>query len=89
MSLPAPSATPAASSTPAATPMDTPTPSPTPLTCLRQPGTIVTAELEDPALARSLPYRIYLPPCYAERLDQRYPTIYLLHGLAATDSLWD
>lgn len=33
-------------------------------------------------------YRLYLPPCYG--LDGRvYPTLYMLHGNATTDSHWD
>ncbi|MEW5986601.1 MAG: alpha/beta hydrolase-fold protein, partial [Chloroflexota bacterium] len=33
-------------------------------------------------------YRIYLPPCYGG--DGRvYPTLYMLHGSASTDSHWD
>jgi enterochelin esterase-like enzyme len=45
--------------------------------------------LEAPSLFRPLPYRIYLPPCYAKDPDRTYPTLYLLHGLQSTDSQWD
>lgn len=48
----------------------------------------MVTELIDPALPRSLPYRIYLPPC-SERWRGQMPAIYLLHGLAYTDSQWD
>jgi enterochelin esterase-like enzyme len=54
-----------------------------------QHGVILTGELEAASLSRSLPYRIYLPPCYAEDPEAQYPTLYLLHGLARTDSQWD
>jgi enterochelin esterase-like enzyme len=33
-------------------------------------------------------FRIYLPPCYDERTDQRYPVLYLLHGQTYTDDQW-
>jgi enterochelin esterase-like enzyme len=33
-------------------------------------------------------FRIYLPPCYAEKTDQRYPVLYLLHGQTYTDDQW-
>lgn len=57
--------------------------------CLLQPGQIVERELLDPALPRSIPYRIYLPPCYAADAQRRYPVLYLFHGLELTDSQWD
>jgi enterochelin esterase-like enzyme len=88
---PTPTHTPAPTLT--ATPVVSPTPSgtasPTEPTCIHQPGQIITAEIEDPGLPRSLPYRVYLPPCYGQEPDTRYPTLYLLHGLASTDSQWD
>lgn len=75
-------------SMPAETPTaTTPPPTPTP-PCPASQGQIVQAELEHPDLPRSLPYRIYLPPC-AERLRGVLPTLYLLHGLSYTDSQWD
>jgi enterochelin esterase-like enzyme len=33
-------------------------------------------------------YRIYLPPCYDEQADLRYPVLYLLHGQTYTDDQW-
>jgi enterochelin esterase-like enzyme len=33
-------------------------------------------------------FRIYLPPCYSEKQDQRYPVLYLLHGQTYTDDQW-
>jgi len=49
----------------------------------------VLTDLVDPALPRSLPYRVYLPPCYGRLEAQSYPVLYLLHGLGRTDSQWD
>jgi enterochelin esterase family protein len=62
------------------------TPVPTPLTCLTQPGLVKSGELQstDPPQA----YRIYLPPCYDEQTDKRYPVLYLLHGQTYSSDQW-
>lgn len=36
----------------------------------------------------NLDARIYLPPCYAAS-DQRYPVLYLIHGLNFTEDQWE
>jgi enterochelin esterase-like enzyme len=33
-------------------------------------------------------FRVYLPPCYDEKPNQRYPVLYLLHGQTYTDDQW-
>jgi len=33
-------------------------------------------------------YFIYLPPCYDEKIDKRYPVLYLLHGQTYTADQW-
>jgi enterochelin esterase-like enzyme len=33
-------------------------------------------------------FRIYLPRCYDEKTEQRYPVLYLLHGQTYTDDQW-
>jgi len=86
---PSPTLVPAFTPSPGRTSAPSASPSPAPPPCLRQPGRIVDAELQDPGLPRSLPYLIYLPPCYGQDPSTRYPTLYLLHGLATTDSQWD
>jgi enterochelin esterase-like enzyme len=45
--------------------------------------------LDMPPLPHSLAYRVYLPPCYRAGAKARFPTLYLLHGLTATDAQWD
>ena len=63
-----------------------PTSTNTPLACLTNPG-----HLEEGRLASTKPpqeFRIYLPPCYEEKTDQRYPVLYLLHGQTYTDDQW-
>lgn len=88
---PSPSPSPSATltQTRAPTPTRTSTPAPTRPACLSQPGEIRTGELDDPALFRPLPYRIYLPACYTDWPTARFPALYLLHGLQATDAQWD
>ncbi|MCZ6530183.1 MAG: hypothetical protein O6949_07610, partial [Chloroflexi bacterium] len=49
---------------------------------------MIQGELVDSELPRSLPYRVYLPPCASE-VQGQLPTLYLLHGLARTDAHWD
>jgi enterochelin esterase-like enzyme len=78
--------------TAAQTPLPTITPSPaptstvTPLACLSQPGRLESGELD----STNPPQRflIYLPPCYDQKTDQRYPVLYLLHGQTYTEDQW-
>ena len=56
--------------------------------CGETAGQVIQAELVDKELPRSLPYRVYLPPC-ASQAQGQLPTLYLLHGLARTDAQWD
>lgn len=64
----------------------TETPTPTPLTCLTQPGRVEEGLLETTIPPQA--YFIYLPPCYDEKTDQRYPVLYLLHGQTYTADQW-
>jgi enterochelin esterase-like enzyme len=73
---------------PASTLTSTPVPSPTPLTCLEAGGRVITDTLESELLPQPLDYRIYLPPCYDELEDQRYPVLYLIHGQSFNDDQW-
>ncbi len=38
-------------------------------------------------LGRTMPYRVYLPPGYADG-TRRYATLYLLHGMGGSDREW-
>ena len=51
-------------------------------------GRIVHSELVDPELPRSLPFRIFVPPC-SDEYHGKLPALYLLHGVAFTDAQWD
>jgi enterochelin esterase-like enzyme len=39
------------------------------------------------ALARTMPYAVYLPPDYATS-EKRYPVVYMLHGMSGTKVEW-
>jgi enterochelin esterase-like enzyme len=67
-------------------PPPTETLTPTPLTCLTQPGRIDGGTLETTNPPQE--YFIYLPPCYDEKTDVRYPVLYLLHGQTYTANQW-
>ncbi len=59
---------------------------PTPLTCLTRPGRIEEGTLKEFTPVQE--FRVYLPPCYDEEPDKRYPVLYLLHGQTYTDDQW-
>ncbi len=90
-----PSPTPRSTSTPDPTSTAAPTPAPTsslaaqPLTCLTEGGQIERHLLYTDLSAWPWEFRIYLPPCYAQLPDRRYPTLILIHGSTYTDAQWD
>lgn len=63
-----------------------PTATPTPLGCLTQPGTVEEGEISVTTPPQK--FLIYLPPCYTQLPDQRYPVLYLLHGQTFTQDQW-
>ena len=86
---PVPTATslpPTASPTSTVLPTPAPTGTPTPLACLLQPGRIEEGSLDSFKPAQE--FRVYLPPCYDEEADRRYPVLYLLHGQTYNDDQW-
>ena len=82
----APAADPSATPSPTATPTLAPTPTATPLGCLTEPGRVVSGSLNETNPPQE--FLIYLPPCYDQRTDLRYPVLYLLHGQTSTDTQW-
>jgi enterochelin esterase-like enzyme len=62
------------------------TSTPTPLSCLDGPGHVEEGLLETTTPAQA--FFIYLPPCYDEKADTRYPVLYLLHGQTYTADQW-
>ena len=57
-----------------------------PPACLTQPGRVEAGKLESTNPAQE--YLIYLPPCYDEKTQERYPVLYLLHGQTYTMDQW-
>jgi enterochelin esterase-like enzyme len=51
-----------------------------------QPGIVEGGTLETTKPPQE--YFIYLPPCYTEKTDTRYPVLYLLHGQTYTADQW-
>lgn len=77
---------PTASPLPQPTLTPSPVPTSTALACLTQSG-----HVEEGVLSSTEPpqeFRIYLPPCYDEKTDKRYPVLYLLHGQTYRDDQW-
>jgi S-formylglutathione hydrolase FrmB len=52
-----------------------------------QTTALTTIELSSPAVGRTMKYNIVLPPNY-ERSTQRYPVLYLMHGLTQNYTAW-
>ncbi len=50
-------------------------------------GSAYERTLYSPALGRSMPYYVYLPPGYEES-GKRYPTLYMLHGMGGHREEW-
>ncbi len=68
------------------TPSPTMVPTATPLTCLTGSGRVESRALDSTNPAQE--FLIYLPPCYQQKSDERYPVLYLLHGQTYTDDQW-
>ena len=62
------------------------TSTPTPLTCLTEPG-IVKQEVV-PTTNPPQEFIIYLPPCYENSADARFPVLYLLNGQTYNQDQW-
>lgn len=75
-----------ASLTPDATPTIKFFPTVTPMVCRTLPGRVEEGALDSFKPAQE--FRVYLPPCYDENADERYPVLYLLHGQTYTDDQW-
>lgn len=52
-------------------------------------GRIEKGELRTDLLRLPLEFRLYLPPCYDQLTDRRYPVLYLVHGQSFNDDQWD
>ena len=81
-------AAPVISSTPT---LAEPTPllSPTPFVCRQRKGHILQDQVTTDLLRHPIDFRVYLPPCYEQEPERRYPVLYLIHGQSYTDDQWD
>lgn len=88
-----PTATQSPSPTTTATPTLTLTPSltptPTPLACWNTPGNAELGSLASERLRFPMEYGVYLPPCYSEQPQRRYPVLYMIHGQSYNHDQWD
>ena len=57
--------------------------------CNLKVGKFEMGEVSIPEINQPLEYRIYLPPCYGDLKNQRYPVLYLIHGHGFKDDQWD
>ncbi len=57
-----------------------------PLACPSEPGQLQNGAVPDTKPSKQ--FIIYLPPCYEQMADVRYPVLYLLHGQTYTDNQW-
>lgn len=80
---------PTTTSVPTKTRLPSSTPTATALACLSQGMEMEEGSLRTPLLPLPLSYRVFLPPCYRELPDWRYPVLYLIHGQSYTDDQWD
>lgn len=55
--------------------------------CTAAVGTVVSVTVPSTTLRYPIDTRVYLPPCYAAT-TQRYPVLYLMHGLGFTEDQW-
>ena len=87
---PTPRPTPTATRTPLPTLIPTPTTTstPEPLACWQQGGRWEESSLPSDFVPLPLEYRVYLPPCYDQLPERRYPVLYLIHGQNFNDDQW-
>lgn len=90
-----PTVTPSATATQAVTRTPIPSatapirPSATPYPCSEEGGQVIPYDDFRSTVAReTLPYRVYVPPCYLDT-QKRYPYVILLHGLQQDETQWE
>lgn len=82
---PGPTLTASATPPPSLTPRPTRTPTSTP--CAEAAGTVTAISVPSDMLNYPIDAQLYLPPCYATS-GERYPVLYLIHGLNFTNLQW-
>lgn len=64
------------------------TATPTAVPCTETQGAVTQISLPSDTLNYPIDARLYLPPCYSAS-DQRYPVLYLIHGLNFKEDQWE
>jgi enterochelin esterase-like enzyme len=59
------------------------------LACWQEAGRKVQGSLPSDLLRLPMEYTVYLPPCYDQQSDSRYPVLYLIHGQNYNNDQWD
>lgn len=76
-----------------ATPLPSKEPAPSPTlevySCSEEKGEMQLGNLTTKLLRQPLEFRVYLPPCYKQQRNLRYPVLYLIHGQSYSDDQWD
>ncbi|HLA97794.1 MAG TPA: alpha/beta hydrolase-fold protein [Anaerolineales bacterium] len=57
--------------------------------CSPEEGRFEGGSLSSKLLPEPLEFSVYLPPCYHQDREQRYPVLYLLHGQGYNHDQWD
>ena len=69
-------------------PATTSTPTSPPEHCQSPSGKLNQANIFSDHLGDELHFLVYVPPCYDEHKEERYPVLYLLHGLLFDHYQW-
>jgi len=57
--------------------------------CPEKQGKVSKEKLISQALdGQTIPFSLYLPPCYALYPARRYPVLYLIHGVSMNENTW-
>jgi len=74
---------------PSRTPTQASSATPTPLPCWKEGGRYENGSLRTDLLRLPLEYALYLPACYDQQPERRYPVLYLIHGQNYNHDQWD
>jgi enterochelin esterase-like enzyme len=57
-------------------------------TCANNNGIVLETSMNSSIYHAPVKFSIYLPPCYDEKADRKYPVLYLLHGQTYNNQQW-
>jgi enterochelin esterase-like enzyme len=58
------------------------------MACWHEAGSVESASLRTDLLPLPLDYFVYLPPCYDQQPERRYPVLYMIHGQNYNNDQW-